>query len=194
MSDAAGPPLTSYLVRLAPELTTKSRRTRRRFQIQLVRNLRDALAELGGRHDVKNLWDRLTVDAEHPGAIGTQETVAGHAASRHGLRPAAAGRTDADRLLPARRHGGHRHRRHPERQHVRRGRREGQRAVYPCGTVLDPEQSERRAATLDRHRHECPAADRLEVEAVEFREALPKSENGKINRRQIAESEMGALA
>ena len=68
MSPVGGSPLTSYLVRLAPELTTKSRRTRRRFQIQLVRNLRDALGALGGRHDVKNLWDRLTVDAEHPGA------------------------------------------------------------------------------------------------------------------------------
>ena len=28
--------------------------------------------------------------------------------------------------------------------------------------------------------------------AVEFRDALPKSENGKINRREIAETELGA--
>ena len=62
------PAPASYLVRLSPELTTKSRRTRRRFQAQLVRNLRDALDALGGRHDVRNLWDRLTVEAEHPAA------------------------------------------------------------------------------------------------------------------------------
>jgi thiamine biosynthesis protein ThiI len=65
MSD---PALTPYLVRLAPELTTKSRRTRRRFQDRLVHNLRDALAGLGGRHEVKSLWDRITVESDHPGA------------------------------------------------------------------------------------------------------------------------------
>ena len=38
---------TRFLVRLAPELTTKSRRTRRRFQNRLVANIKDALAPLG---------------------------------------------------------------------------------------------------------------------------------------------------
>src|SRR5688500_11025685 len=68
------PVLTSYLVRLSPELTTKSRRTRRRFQDRLMHNLRDALAGLGGRHEVKSRWDRLTVEADHPGAA---ERIAG---------------------------------------------------------------------------------------------------------------------
>src|SRR5437868_1824144 len=61
--------LTPFLVRLSPELTTKSRRTRRRFQDQLVKNLRDALNRLGGRFEVRSLWDRLVVEAEHPGAL-----------------------------------------------------------------------------------------------------------------------------
>ena len=34
--------------------------------------------------------------------------------------------------------------------------------------------------------------DFMVPKAVEFRDALPKSENGKINRREIAETEMGA--
>jgi thiamine biosynthesis protein ThiI len=63
------PVSTSYLVRLSPELTTKSRRSRRRFQEQLVRNLRDGLNGLGGRFEVRSLWDRLVVEAEHPGAL-----------------------------------------------------------------------------------------------------------------------------
>jgi thiamine biosynthesis protein ThiI len=60
--------LPLYLVRLAPEVTTKSRRTRRRFQERLVANLDDALARLGGAHSVRNRWDRIHVEAEHPGA------------------------------------------------------------------------------------------------------------------------------
>src|SRR5688572_4325233 len=61
-------PLPLYLVRLAPEVTTKSRRTRRRFQERLVANLDDALASLGGARSIKNKWDRIHVEAEHPGA------------------------------------------------------------------------------------------------------------------------------
>ena len=64
--DPLVPPL--YLVRLAPEVTTKSRRTRRRFQDLLVRNLKDALGGLGGHVRVTNLWDRLFIEVEHPGA------------------------------------------------------------------------------------------------------------------------------
>ena len=60
--------LLLYLVRLAPEVTTKARRTRRRFQDRLVHNLKDALRTLGGRHNVRNRWDRLFVEAEHPAA------------------------------------------------------------------------------------------------------------------------------
>jgi thiamine biosynthesis protein ThiI len=57
-----------YLVRLSPDLTTKARRTRRRFQNRLVKNLRDALLGLGGQHHVRNKWDRIYVQADHPGA------------------------------------------------------------------------------------------------------------------------------
>jgi tRNA uracil 4-sulfurtransferase len=67
-------PLPLYLVRLAPEVTTKSRRTRRRFQDRLVANLDDALAGLGGARAIRNKWDRIHVEAEHPGAA---ERIAG---------------------------------------------------------------------------------------------------------------------
>jgi thiamine biosynthesis protein ThiI len=59
---------TRFLVRLAPELTTKSRRTRRRFQGRLVANIKDALAPLGGAHSVDNRWTRILVDAPNPEA------------------------------------------------------------------------------------------------------------------------------
>ena len=62
------PDRTLYLVRLAPEVTTKSRRTRRRFQERLVRNLEDAMASLGGGAEVLNRWDRIHVESAHPAA------------------------------------------------------------------------------------------------------------------------------
>jgi thiamine biosynthesis protein ThiI len=68
ITPASGPAHPLYLVRLAPEVTTKSRRTRRRFQERLVANLGDALASLGGAHSIRNKWDRIHVEAEHPGA------------------------------------------------------------------------------------------------------------------------------
>ena len=58
--------LPLYLVRLSPDLTTKARRTRRRFQKRLVRNLRDALSGLGGQYYLRNKWDRIYVQADHP--------------------------------------------------------------------------------------------------------------------------------
>ena len=66
MTEPVATPL--YLVRLSPEVTTKSRRTRRRFQELLVHNLKDALAALGSRYDVQKLWDRLFIEADHAGA------------------------------------------------------------------------------------------------------------------------------
>ena len=75
MSATAPDPL--YLVRLAPEVTTKSRRTRRRFQGRLVKNLDDALAGLGGPHTIRSRWDRILVEAEHPGAAERIGTVFG---------------------------------------------------------------------------------------------------------------------
>jgi thiamine biosynthesis protein ThiI len=59
---------TRFLVRLAPELTTKSRRTRRRFQARLVLNIKDALAGVGGAHAVDDRWTRILVDAPNPEA------------------------------------------------------------------------------------------------------------------------------
>ena len=63
------PDVPLYLVRLSPDLTTKARRTRRRFQNKLVKNLRDALSGLGGQHYVRNKWDRIYVQADHPGVV-----------------------------------------------------------------------------------------------------------------------------
>ena len=73
------PPLPLYLVRLAPEVTTKSRRTRRRFQDRLVANLDDALAGLGGARSIRNKWDRIHVEAEHPGAGERMYIILNHA-------------------------------------------------------------------------------------------------------------------
>lgn len=66
-----------YLVRLAPEVTTKSRRTRRRFQKRLIANLSDALERLGGGFHIHDRWDRIHVEAEHPGAAERMATVFG---------------------------------------------------------------------------------------------------------------------
>ena len=55
-----------FLVRLSPELTTKARRTRRRFQRRLVANLRDALATLDGSSAIESRWSRLLVEADDP--------------------------------------------------------------------------------------------------------------------------------
>ncbi|HID09522.1 TPA: tRNA 4-thiouridine(8) synthase ThiI, partial [Candidatus Micrarchaeota archaeon] len=50
-----------YLIRLSGEITTKSRRTRRRFTERLASNIRDALERerLGG--EVEPGWDRIRV-------------------------------------------------------------------------------------------------------------------------------------
>ena len=66
-----------FLVRLASEVTTKSRRTRRRFQKRLIANLNDALARLGGRFAVSNRWDRIHVEADHPAVAERIATVFG---------------------------------------------------------------------------------------------------------------------
>jgi len=58
-----------YLVRVAPEVTTKARGTRRRFQQQLVTNLRDALASAGIGAKVDARWSRLFVEADAPAAL-----------------------------------------------------------------------------------------------------------------------------
>lgn len=57
------------MLRLSGELSTKSRRTRSRFQKRLVRNLRDALESQGVEARVENAWSRLFVTAPDSGAL-----------------------------------------------------------------------------------------------------------------------------
>ena len=52
----------TYLLRVAAEVASKSNRTRRRFQKQLVRNLDDALRSAGVRARVRDRWSRLFVE------------------------------------------------------------------------------------------------------------------------------------
>lgn len=66
-----------FMVRLAPEVTTKSRRTRRRFQRRLCQNLEDALATGGFGHRVENRWNRILVEASDPEAVDRAASVFG---------------------------------------------------------------------------------------------------------------------
>lgn len=66
-----------YLVRIAPEVTTKARGTRRRFQHRLIRNLRDALDAGGIRCRVEDRWSRLFVDTPDTSAGGRLAAVFG---------------------------------------------------------------------------------------------------------------------
>ncbi len=52
------------LIRLSGEITTKSKRTRRRFTERLAGNLRDALAREGLGGEVESGWDRIYVRTE----------------------------------------------------------------------------------------------------------------------------------
>lgn len=56
------------LVRLSGEITTKSKRTRRRFTERLAENLRDALTREGLGGEVEPGWDRIYVRTEGNGA------------------------------------------------------------------------------------------------------------------------------
>jgi len=56
------------LIRLSGEVTTKSKRTRRRFTERLVENLRDALAREGLGGEVEPHWDRIYIHTEGTGA------------------------------------------------------------------------------------------------------------------------------
>ena len=57
----ADPEDARFIVRLAAEVASKSNRTRRRFQQQLVTNLKDALASKGTRVKIRDRWSRLFV-------------------------------------------------------------------------------------------------------------------------------------
>ena len=58
--------MTLLLVRLAAELTIKSKRTRSAFVRRLVANMRDALAAAGQRASVESAWGRIFVRAASP--------------------------------------------------------------------------------------------------------------------------------
>ena len=66
-----------FMVRLGAEVTTKSRRTRRRFQRRLVRNVEDALTSAGMSHRVEDRWNRILVEASDPEAIDRAASVFG---------------------------------------------------------------------------------------------------------------------
>src|SRR2546426_11790973 len=78
------------LVRVAPEVAIKARRTRRRFQQRLTENLRDALRTAGCAASVRDRWGRLFVEAGDASAAGVIATVFGAAALSlvGGRRPA----------------------------------------------------------------------------------------------------------
>ncbi len=57
------------MVRLASELTLKSRRTRHMFMIRLRRNLEDALGSAGLRHRVTEQWGRIYVRTDSTAAL-----------------------------------------------------------------------------------------------------------------------------
>ncbi|NOX44752.1 MAG: tRNA 4-thiouridine(8) synthase ThiI, partial [Caldiserica bacterium] len=65
------------LVRLSGEITTKSKRTRRRFAERLVANLRDALEREGLGGEVQAGWDRIHVRTEAAGATEVLRRVFG---------------------------------------------------------------------------------------------------------------------
>src|SRR3989442_4943792 len=68
------------LVRVAPEVATKARRTRRRFQQRLTENLRDALRTAGCVASVRERSGRLFVEAGRPYAARAIATGFGSAA------------------------------------------------------------------------------------------------------------------
>lgn len=57
------------LVRIAPEIATKARRTRQRFLRRLADNIRDALAAAGIESRIDSRWSRLLVTASHRSAL-----------------------------------------------------------------------------------------------------------------------------
>jgi thiamine biosynthesis protein ThiI len=60
------------MIRLSGEISTKSRRTRARFQRILVDNLRDACRSAGWSCRIRDEWSRLYLrtDGEEPGPLG----------------------------------------------------------------------------------------------------------------------------
>ncbi len=69
MMSKAAHAYTLFLVRVAPEVATKARRTRRRFQQRLVRNMRDALAAADIDSRIDPRWSRILVEASDRSAL-----------------------------------------------------------------------------------------------------------------------------
>ena len=70
-------PSNQLLIRLAPEITTKARRTRRRFQSRLRRNIADALESGGFAHRIEDRWSRIFVEVDAREAAERITTVFG---------------------------------------------------------------------------------------------------------------------
>ena len=61
--------MTEILVRIGPEIAIKSRRTRKRFQERLERNIRDALKSSGIESQIDARWSRLFVSVSDDTAL-----------------------------------------------------------------------------------------------------------------------------
>ena len=81
-----------FIVRIAAEVANKSNRTRRRFQGQLARNLKDALRSAGTHTTVRDRWSRLFVK------ISVTDVVEGVVTGPDG---AGSGQDAADRAMAA---------------------------------------------------------------------------------------------
>jgi tRNA uracil 4-sulfurtransferase len=75
--DSATEARTLVLVRLAAELTIKSKRTRAQFVHRLVDNMRDALVSSGHTHAITPAWGRVFVRTDSPAALPTLARVFG---------------------------------------------------------------------------------------------------------------------
>jgi thiamine biosynthesis protein ThiI len=77
LQDGRTPESSLVLLRLAAELTLKSRRTRAFFVDRLLRNVRDALTSTGVRYRVVSTWGRIFVRVSSPTALPTLARVFG---------------------------------------------------------------------------------------------------------------------
>lgn len=70
-------PSRLFLVRLAAELATKSRRTRSNFQARLASNVRDAMESTGAPFEVEPEWSRILVRSDSSEALAILARVSG---------------------------------------------------------------------------------------------------------------------
>ncbi|MGH7754115.1 MAG: THUMP domain-containing protein, partial [Gemmatimonadales bacterium] len=72
-------------MRVAPEVATKSRRTRKRFQQQLVRNLKEALSADGVAAAIHDRWNRIFVETADPASPAPSTDIAARLATVFGI-------------------------------------------------------------------------------------------------------------